>query len=438
MSDLPTPTPTTQPSPPEASAIPPAPPSDGDLSNQIDSLLAEIDLGRSRLEEQAANLTSPQTPEAAGPVSAPEIEKELNELLREAGASVPDTAATAPIAPQAAGSAEPAVPTGEAGSLTADQPSAAGTLQAPIAQVPDPAAEAQTPSPSSEPARAAHSVASPAIPEPSGAAPPTDADLSSQIDELLKQAASPSADAEPASITEPAAPTPAAAPTQPTAAAPAEPSPAPTASQPVDSSSHSAAPHPAPSAAAVPPAPAPATPAAPAPAQATAHPQVAAPAPASAPAAVATPAASTPAPAPPGPPLSQRLASTLARVLTPLSAPLASKPKAYRDSLGWVAANTVFLGVCLWIYIEFFRPDPQVAHSHGSFDFASDQVPPVPEPDHAADDANASDSHKSDSGHGADSKAKPDSHGTDKKAAAKKPDAKKSDPHAKAPAKGGH
>ncbi|MFZ2873681.1 MAG: hypothetical protein WAZ94_04280 [Phycisphaerales bacterium] len=398
MSDLPTPTPTTKPPPPEASAIPPAPPSDGDLSNQIDSLLAEIDLGRSRLEEQAATLTSPSAPAAESPISAPEIEKELNDLLREAGASVPNAAA--PIAPQASNPAEPAVLAGEAERLTADQPNPAGTLQAPITQVPDPAAQAQAPS--IEPTPAAHSVASPAIPEPGAAAQPADtgASLSSQIDDLLKQAASPSADAAPADAT-----------------------PAPTASQPVAPSSHSATSSPSPAAAA-PPAPAPAAAATPA-------------APAPAPAAAPPPAASTPAPAPAGPPLSQRLSAALARVLTPLSAPLASKPKAVRDSLGWVAANTVFLGGCLWVYIEFVRPDPKVAHSHGSFDFASDQVPPVPQPDHTANDTHAPDGHKSDSGHG-DSKAKPDSHGGDKKAAAKKPDAKKPDPHTKAPAKGGH
>lgn len=403
MSDHPTPNPTRPPASPESGVSPSTPPADSDLSTQIDSLLAEIDLGRNRLEEQAAQLTSPVPSAADGPISTPEIERELNELLRDAGASIPGDGAPQAATTAPAGAGFAADPRDNSGGAAADQAAtgagddATGTRDASPAREGLPAGESPTPREPRE-------------------------DLAAQIDELLQEAESACAESSPGAI---AAPAP-SAPPSPTVSAAASPTP-----------------HASP--AAPPPEAAPAPTEAPqTPALASSPPaESAAASPRSAPAASsvskAVHAPSPPA-APPGPPLSSRLATVLARALTPLNAPFASQPKVVRDSLGWVAANTVFLGACLWVYIEFFRPDPKAAHTLGTFDFAHDDVPDANGPDHA------SGSHEAGTGqgasHGGDPKAKSGAHGSDKKAAAKKPDAKKADPHAKPPAKapprGGH
>lgn len=375
MSDLPTPTPTSQQAPPGSGAGPTAPPPDSDLGNQIDSLLAQIDLGRARLEEQAANITQPAPPENS-PVSAADIESQLDDLLRESGASVPASSTAEDVATGALAPSVDSAPQGATDATTTHAPQA-GTQPSPAAPEPD---AFETVTDSTAPA----------------------SDLSSEIDELLQQATT----GEP--LTQPAASAPAAPP-------PPAPAPAATPSSPSE------------------PAPYVPTPASP-------HAPAAAPTPTATATAVATSAASlAPAPvAPPASPIAQRLAAVLARALTPFSAPLASQSSLVRDSLGWVAANTIFLGACLWGYIEFFRPEPKVAHTQGTFDFAHDDVPPIPDPDRSPTDARGSTDHKSDTSHGTDPKAKSGTHGVEKKAAAKKPDAKKADPHTKTPAKGGH
>ncbi len=39
------------------------------------------------------------------------------------------------------------------------------------------------------------------------------------------------------------------------------------------------------------------------------------------------------------------------RVLRPLAAPLLRVPPATRDTIGWIGVNTVFIAVCLWLYL---------------------------------------------------------------------------------------
>ncbi|MCE7973562.1 MAG: hypothetical protein DYG92_04440 [Leptolyngbya sp. PLA1] len=404
MSDPSTTTPTPLQTPPETGAVPPAPPSDSDLTNQIDSLLAEIDLGRSRLEQQAAALTSPPPTAPQTPIPTSEIDKELNELLREAGASVPPAPTSEAKADIPPGAADAHTPRGTQAS-SAPLPSAT-PVQPSKSVVPQPGTPGDPPSEVPPDARSIPTATAPGARAPAGVQPATpEAGLSSQIDQLLQQAASNPAEtpravpattpAVQASKSSPAPP----APSRPDAAAPSAPS-APHATPVPSAATHAAS--------------------------------------AQAPAATTTPSAtsaSVASPAPPPP--ARRLADVLARALTPLSAPFASKPKVVRESLGWVAANTVFLGACLWVYIEFFRPDPKVAHTDGTFDFAHDEVPAVPEPGPGSKNADSTEDHKQEATHGADPKAKSGAHGTEKKSAAKKPDAKKADPHAKT-TKSGH
>lgn len=101
--------------------------------------------------------------------------------------------------------------------------------------------------------------------------------------------------------------------------------------------------------------------------------------------------------------------------LAVLSAPLAKKPRIVRDSVGWIAVNTVFCASCLWGYMLFLRP-ADVAEQHVAFDLAHSELPEVP----AHADAHGADGHgaAADDGHG----AKDDGHGGkgDAKADAKK------------------
>jgi hypothetical protein len=103
--------------------------------------------------------------------------------------------------------------------------------------------------------------------------------------------------------------------------------------------------------------------------------------------------------------------------LAVLSAPLAKKPRIVRDSIGWIAVNTVFCASCLWGYMLFLRP-ADVAEQHVAFDLAHSELPEVPS--HADAHGAAADGHgeAKDDGHG----AKDDGHGGkgDAKADAKK------------------
>lgn len=56
-----------------------------------------------------------------------------------------------------------------------------------------------------------------------------------------------------------------------------------------------------------------------------------------------------------------RLAPALARVLAPASKPLASRPKIVRDTVGWMAIYTLFVGGSFWAYLLFFYKPPKPA-----------------------------------------------------------------------------
>lgn len=78
-------------------------------------------------------------------------------------------------------------------------------------------------------------------------------------------------------------------------------------------------------------------------------------------ASVAAAAAAQPvAAAPKGPGLGARVGNAALGVLAPMSAPLANKP-AVRDSIGWVAACTVFSAGTLWAYALVLRKPPAPA-----------------------------------------------------------------------------
>lgn len=138
----------------------------------------------------------------------------------------------------------------------------------------------------------------------------------------------------------------------------------------------------------------------------------------------------------------------LRRALGLLSAPLAGQSRVVRDSIGWMAAWTVFLAACLWIYLGFVREAQTHQRAVGTYDFAAGELPEPPEP---AEDKPAAGHSKGGEGHGekpAEKGGHADAHGAKKaepKKAAKKPEKKpaKKDAHAKAkehgePAGGGH
>jgi hypothetical protein len=111
-----------------------------------------------------------------------------------------------------------------------------------------------------------------------------------------------------------------------------------------------------------------------------------------------------------------------------VSAPLAKKPRAIRDAVGWIAANTVFLGACLWVYVLFVR-GPHAADARApAFDFQRSGLPrPEMHDEHAAGDGHGTDgAHGGGDAHGAkkdDGHAKKDDgHGKkDKKKEERKP-----------------
>lgn len=45
--------------------------------------------------------------------------------------------------------------------------------------------------------------------------------------------------------------------------------------------------------------------------------------------------------------------------LTPLAGVLKDQPRVVRDTLGWLAASTVFYGIILWSYVLIFRSASQ-------------------------------------------------------------------------------
>lgn len=121
------------------------------------------------------------------------------------------------------------------------------------------------------------------------------------------------------------------------------------------------------------------------------------------------------------------LATALFRICAVISAPLLSKPAAVRHSVGWVAANTVFLASCFWVWMVFFRPPAPTealpgAAAAGAYDFEKGGLPPVPVQAKEKPKAHGDDAHGKDD-HGKQA--------TDKKPEAKKPETKKADDKSK-------
>lgn len=106
------------------------------------------------------------------------------------------------------------------------------------------------------------------------------------------------------------------------------------------------------------------------------------------------------------------VAGLITPVLGAMSAPLAKKPRIVRDSIGWIAVNTVFCASCLWGYMLFLRP-AQIAERHAAFDLAHAELPQVP--GHAAHDPHAAgaDTHGAEGGGGHEA-PKDDGHGAKK------------------------
>lgn len=94
--------------------------------------------------------------------------------------------------------------------------------------------------------------------------------------------------------------------------------------------------------------------------------------------------APAPAPAPSGPAkVAGMISRSLRRALGLFSAPLEGQSRAVRDSVGWVAAWTVFLAACLWIYLGFVRQPETHQHAVKNYDFAAGELPEPPEPEEA-------------------------------------------------------
>jgi len=102
--------------------------------------------------------------------------------------------------------------------------------------------------------------------------------------------------------------------------------------------------------------------------------------------------------------LATRLAAAALPVASAISAPLAAKPRIVRDTLGWLALNTLFLGVCVWAYILFVR-HPAHAHAPHTFDFATAHLPPVPVPGILKDGAGHGEAAANSAGHAAPAKS---------------------------------
>lgn len=166
--------------------------------------------------------------------------------------------------------------------------------------------------------------------------------------------------------------------------------------------------------------------------------------------------APAPAPAPSGPAkVAGMISRSLRRALGLFSAPLEGQSRAVRDSVGWVAAWTVFLAGCLWIYLGFVRQPETHQHAVKNYDFVAGELPEPPEPEEAkpagghgekAEAGGHGAAKEAEGGHGAKKEAE-GGHGAKKaepKKAAKKAEKKpaKKDAHGKAKSEekkgGGH
>jgi len=127
-----------------------------------------------------------------------------------------------------------------------------------------------------------------------------------------------------------------------------------------------------------------------------------------APAPVSTPIAVT-AQSPPEAAKDHREGAAL-RVLAAVSRPLQNRPAIVRQTVGWVALNTLFIGAVFWAWMIFFRPAPATP-TRGAFNFADDALPQPPQAT-PAPEADAKEPHAK--------PKQPDAQAGSKKASAKK------------------
>lgn len=413
----------------------PAPP--GDLSAKIDELLEEIETSRAAMEKAVADTPKDQEVVAAvnamveqvaavqaaaesanapavQPPTAPAPVAPTSESVAAVEAGVPEAGAAHPAPPEQATPVQPDAPIDPApGATAASKETAAPPAPSPGAMIPDGAAPLQTSPVMTAPAPESPAITAPATASAAAAAlPVVDADVSKAVDALLAEVEAPRVDAA-------AALSPGGQPGTPDVAPP-----------PVEIV--------VPSGGAVLAA---ATPAA---TRDTSHLAGAQPAVGSPPleSSEAAPVAAKESPLIW---LWGVLSPRLRRALGLLSAPLADQPRVVKDSVGWVAAWTVFLAACLWVYLGFVRQPQTHQQTVGSYNFSAGELPEAPEPADAKPAA-AEHAEKASEGHG--EKAPEGEHGAKKpdakkaaKAPPKKPEKKpaKKDAHAKAPAKGeGH
>jgi hypothetical protein len=74
------------------------------------------------------------------------------------------------------------------------------------------------------------------------------------------------------------------------------------------------------------------------------------------------------------------LEAPLLKVCALISAPVASKPAVVRDSIGWLALNSVFLAACLWGYLLLIRTPGGTPHAPGTYDLSQGTLPAPPSP----------------------------------------------------------
>jgi hypothetical protein len=136
--------------------------------------------------------------------------------------------------------------------------------------------------------------------------------------------------------------------------------------------------------------------------------------------------------------VAQKLEPHALRAAAAISAPLNSKPRALRDTIGWLGVYTLFVGLTLGVYVRFIHEAPSPAPAHPGVKLADRNDRKGAAGEVVRSDTHGSDAHGGEhgaasdaGGHGA---AKDDAHGT------KKDDghgAKKDDGHGGAAKAGG-
>lgn len=364
-----------------AEATPAAPPVE-DLADRVDQLLANITEVSERLDKTLEESASP-VPAAAG------VTEETSAVSTEAPPQEPRPEVSAPTA------SEP----------VASKPAATEPPMAAVPEVEDLLSQVdmllRDAASAPEPVAAASASAPLAIPEKVPPAKPEeikslDDQLAKLTENMLEQVGgalppdpAPAVSSASASTSAAPLPSPGAVP-----APPAKPEPAPVAQAAKASPSTSVAP------AAAPP-----------------HAEK----PAGSPAAVVAPSPATGAPSPG---LWTRLEPVLLKALAILASPLRNKPESWRQTLGWAAVTTMFTSGILWAVVAF-RPPPKPIEQEHAFDFAHGDAPSVPHEEAGeGGHAEAGGEHgASAEGHG---EPKAEAHGGEKKSAGKKPPAKPS------------